>query len=89
MAAANASQAAVAAACAISQPHLSKVLSGRVKLAPKTRRRLEAWVSDPAAPMPGQDAEELRRLVIRLGEGSPERLMQIMQLLRLVDALAR
>lgn len=89
MAATNASQAAVATACAISQPHLSKVLSRRVKLAPKTRGRLEAWVSDPGVPVPGRNAEELQRLVLRLAEGSPERMMQIMQLLRLVDALAR
>lgn len=89
MAATNASQAAVAAACAISQPHLSKVLAGKVKLAPKTRGRLDAWVSGPAAAAPGRDAEELQRLVLRLAEGSPERTMQIMQLLRLVDALAR
>ncbi|MEG9500289.1 MAG: hypothetical protein MIN69_00180 [Methylorubrum extorquens] len=89
MTAVGASQAVVAAECAISQPHLSKVLSGKVKLAPKTRGRLEVWVSGPEALAAGRDAAELQRLVLRLAEGSSERTMQIMQLLRLVDALAR
>ena len=89
MSAGGVSQAAVAAACGISQPHLSKVLAGRVKLAPKTRARLQTWVSDPPVRAAGRNVDALQRLVSRLAEGSPERTMQIMQLLQLIDALAR
>ena len=89
MAAAGTSQATVAASCAISQPHLSKVLSGKVRLASKTRGRLEAWISEAPRPVPDRGVEGLQRLVLQLAEGPPKRTMQIMQLLRLVDALAR
>jgi len=37
-------QAALAMACGLSQPHISKVMSGRVKLAKKTHQKLTDWL---------------------------------------------
>lgn len=81
MEALGASQASVALWCGISQPHLSKVLARKVKLASKTRSRLEAWSSSSSAANPGPDTEELRRLIERLAAGPPDRVMHIMQIL--------
>lgn len=89
MEALGASQASVALWCGISQPHLSKVLARKVKLAPKTRARLEAWSSASSTANPGPEAQELRRIVERLAEGPPDRVMHIMQILRLLDAVTR
>lgn len=91
MAAQNVSQSGLARECGLTQPHLSRVLNKRLKLARKTRLKLEAWVvaSTPetlpgAAPEP--TLEDLQKLVRRLG-GSKTRRMQIMHLLRAVEAL--
>ena len=89
MAALRATQEGVAKSCGLSQPHLSKVLSNKVKLAPKTQRLLAAWLVDDKAAGDSRAAEELGQLVERLLGGSNERRMQIMQLLRILDSLAR
>ena len=41
-------QVELAAACGLSQPHLSKVLANRVKLAKKTEGKLKAWLETSA-----------------------------------------
>ncbi len=82
-------QEGVAKSCGLSQPHLSKVLSNKVKLAPKTQRLLAAWLVDDKPAEDDYAAGELGQLVERLLEGSTERRMQIMQLLRILNSLAR
>lgn len=89
MAALRATQEGVANSCGLSQPHLSKVLSYKIKLAQKTQRLLAAWLVDDQPAEDGGGAQELGQLVERLLEGSTERRMQIMQLLRILDALTR
>jgi transcriptional regulator with XRE-family HTH domain len=89
MAALRATQEGVAKLCGLSQPHLSKVLSKKIKLAPKTQRLLAAWLMDGKPAEEGGGAQELGQLVERLLEGSAERRMQIMQFLRLLDELTR
>lgn len=81
-------QESVAKACNLSQPHLSKVLSGKVAPGRKTRLVLERWLA--AAPeADGRDGEELARIVQLLLAVRPERRMQIMQLLRLIQQIVQ
>lgn len=92
MAALNVSQSALARACRLSQPHLSRVLSKQLKLAPKTRAKLEAWLarSDVSRASTGGSAptrEELENLIERLSSSSPDKRMQIMHLLRAIEAI--
>lgn len=89
MAALRATQEEVASSCGLSQPHLSKVLSKKIKLAPKTQRLLAAWLTDGRLPEEDSGTQELGQLVERLLEGPGERRMQIMQLLRILDGLTR
>lgn len=81
-------QKVLASACGLDQGHLSKVLAGKVKLAPKTERLLRGWL---AASQNGSavNEEEIRRLVERISKAPAERQMEIMQLLRIVERLAR
>ncbi len=92
MAALNVSQSSLARECRLSQPHLSRVLGKQLKLAPKTRSKLEAWLakSDAARAPKGGSAptrEELENLIERLSSSSPDKRMQIMHLLRAIEAI--
>jgi transcriptional regulator with XRE-family HTH domain len=89
MAALRATQGAVAKSCGLSQPHLSKVLSRRIKLAKKTSLALADWLTHDKPADEDDSAQELRQLVERLLEGPTERRMQIMQLLRILAGLTR
>jgi predicted transcriptional regulator len=82
----GATQSDVARECGISQPHLSKVLGGKVKLATKTSSKLERWLADDAGRQQ-QRVEPLESLAIRIAALRPRRRMQIMQLLEAVDRL--
>lgn len=77
----------VALACGLSQAHLSKVLSNKVKLAKKTAGRLTAWIESASEAMDGSPDDYVRILAIRLKTLRPARRMQIMQLLRAVARL--
>ena len=77
-------QRELAAACGLSQPHLSKVLKGTIRLAPKTRRALETWLDDA----PGRSVAG-GGLFDRLLSGPGVRRIQLMQLLELLDRLTR
>lgn len=80
-------QAQVAKACGLSQPHLSKVLKKRVKLATKTTQRLTAWLEGLAI-QKGVDGDEIiKSIASRLPALPQYRRMQIMQLLTAVDHL--
>jgi transcriptional regulator with XRE-family HTH domain len=82
----GATQSDVARECGISQPHLSKVLGRRVKLAAKTSSKLERWLADDSGRQQ-QRVEPLKSLAIRIAALRPRRRMQIMQLLEAVDRL--
>lgn len=81
-------QDALAAACGLNQGHLSKVLAGKLKLAAKTRAALHAWLisSHDGSAVNG---DEIRRVIERIAQAPAGRQMEIMQLLRIVDRLAR
>ena len=92
MAALNVSQSSLARECDLSQPHLSRVLNKRLKLAAKTRTKLEAWLAKPDASSVPKTAsnptqQDLEGLVERLSSSSPDRRMQIMHLLRAIEAI--
>lgn len=83
----RATQSTVAKACQLSQPHLSKVLSRRVKLAKKTAAKLESWLTAPTeAPAP-TSSPTLETIATKLESLAPKRKMQFMQLLAAVDDL--
>lgn len=82
-------QESVSKACRLSQPHLSKVLSGKVAPGRKTRLVLENWLARTAAEAAGGHDEELVRIIHGLLTARPDRRMQIMQLLRLIETLAQ
>lgn len=79
----------VAAACGCSQGHLSKVLTKKVKLAPKTEAALRNWLASLSDENNANNAQEVRDLVDRLLQGPSARRMQIMQLLRLINGIAQ
>lgn len=89
MAALRVTQEGVAKSCGLSQPHLSKVLANKIKMGSKTQSLLATWMVMDAPKEDIGAPEELRQLVGRLLDAPTERRMQIMQLLRLLDALTR
>lgn len=80
-------QSELASACDLSQPHLSKVLSYQVKLAPKTERKLSAWLESANSTVESTPHDMVRALATRLESARPARRMQIMELLRAVERL--
>ena len=89
MAARSMTQQALASACGLSQPHVSKVLNRQVKLRRKTRERLTVWMLRDGAVQAGSTDDELRLLLERLFAGPETRRMQIMQLLKIIEQLTR
>jgi transcriptional regulator with XRE-family HTH domain len=92
MAAHGVSQSALARECGLSQPHLSRVLNKRLKLRAKTRSRLEHWMAGSSVGGPMQEGsvptvQDLQQAVLRLGAKAPERRMQIMQMLKAIEAI--
>jgi transcriptional regulator with XRE-family HTH domain len=76
----------VAVACGMSQPHLSKVLNKKVKLARKTSDRLERWLANEAGEPPDGNTV-LNALGTKMAYLRPRRRMQIMELLRAIERL--
>ncbi|MDA9489342.1 hypothetical protein [Bradyrhizobium sp. CCBAU 11361] len=84
----GASQSTVAKVCELSQPHLSKVLNRKIKLAKKTAAKLESWLTAPTeAPAPPPSPTSLATIATKLEGLAPKRRMQFMQLLAAVDDL--
>jgi transcriptional regulator with XRE-family HTH domain len=83
----GATQSDVARECGITQPHLSKVLRKKVKLAGKTSTKLAGWLAGDANRQQLQQVEPLKSLAIRIAALRPKRRMQIMQLLDAVERL--
>jgi predicted XRE-type DNA-binding protein len=82
----GATQSDIARACEMSQPHISKVLRKRVKLATKTSAKLESWLAGNADEQP-EKIEPLQSLSAKIATVGPKRRMQIMQLLGAIDRL--
>jgi predicted XRE-type DNA-binding protein len=80
-------QSELASACDLSQPHLSKVLSYKIKLASKTERKLAAWLELAGSTAESTPHNFLEALATRLESVRPGRRMQIMELLRAVERL--
>lgn len=78
------SQAEVARACGMSQPHLSKILSNRVNAGRKATAALEAWRVGDTGP---SAAEQLHRLAQRIENTSPTKRMHVMQFLATLERL--
>lgn len=78
-------QSELASACGFSQPHLSKVLSGNVKLAPKTEIKLLAWLQSAGDFAETNPNDFVRSLAARLESLRPARRMQIMEMLKAVE----
>jgi len=91
IAADDVSRSELARACGLSQPHISRVLNKQLKPGRKTQIKLTRWLngSGVQAPLegPAPSIADLQRLVKRMGGKSPERRMQIMHFLRLLDAV--
>lgn len=78
-------QIELAAACGLSQPHLSKVLSRKVKLAKKTEGKLTGWLESSVDLSEDNPNDFVRSLATRLEQLRPARRMQIMELLRAIE----
>jgi transcriptional regulator with XRE-family HTH domain len=83
---ARATQSEVAEACGMTQPHISKVLRKKVKLAKKTAAKLEQWLGE-SSKAPAEEGPTLETIAVKLGTLGPKRKMQFMQLLAAIDAL--
>lgn len=87
MAELDVTQAELAAACNLSQPHISKVLSERVTLAEKTKRKLSFWLETAGGVGEASPNDIVRSLAARLETLRPAKRMQIMELLKAVERL--
>ena len=82
-------QVELATYCRLSQPHLSKVLSHKIKLATKTSEKLTVWLANsdrvPSAVGRQEAVEYVHQFTQRLAELRPNKNMQIMQLLNAIE----
>jgi predicted transcriptional regulator len=78
-------QSELASACDLSQPHISKVLSGNVNLASKTEGKLSVWLQSAGDTTQATPNEIVRSLAARLERLRPAKRMQIMELLKAVE----
>jgi transcriptional regulator with XRE-family HTH domain len=83
----QATQADIALACDVTQPHLSKVLAKKVPLTEKMRNALEAWLGSSDTAQGADPSDEVADLVQRLSRKPAKMHKQIMQILRLLDGL--
>jgi transcriptional regulator with XRE-family HTH domain len=82
----GATQSDLARACGMSQPHLSKVLRKKVKLASKTAARLERWLLN-GPEKPPREISSLESISAKVAALGPKRRIQFMQLLDAIDSL--
>jgi predicted XRE-type DNA-binding protein len=85
MAQLDVTQSELATACGLSQPHISKVLSFQVKLAPKTERKLTVWLKAARSEGGISKGEAVHALALRLEALRPTKRMQIMELLKAIE----
>jgi transcriptional regulator with XRE-family HTH domain len=77
-------QETVAEACGVSQGHLSKVLRGKEVLTKKMAVKLNCWLAGEGTPI---STEALSGAIQQLLRTRPDRHMQVMQLLQLVEQI--
>jgi transcriptional regulator with XRE-family HTH domain len=82
----RATQSDIAEACGMTQPHISKVLRGKVKLAKKTSAKLEQWLGE-ISKVPPEEHPKLETIAAKLDTLGPKRRMQFMQLLAAIDRI--
>ena len=82
-------QQELARACGVSQPHISKVLAKKLKVANKTERRLMQWLGEDSIRGGAGQTDELHGIVNRLARNPRIRFIHIMQLLLLVESMSR
>lgn len=78
-------QIELAMACRLSQPHLSKVLTKKVKLATKTEQRLARWLEASGDVSEGSSHDFVHSLAARMEHLRPARRMQFMELLKAIE----
>lgn len=78
------SQSSLAMTCGLSQPHLSKVLSGKVKAGKRTTSALLGWMQGSA---PATESITIERLSRKLNRAPSGIRMQIMQILDALEKL--
>ncbi|WP_366524260.1 helix-turn-helix domain-containing protein [Brevundimonas sp.] len=78
------SQNDVARACGLSQPHMSRVLSGGLSPGRKTSTALAAWLQQEP---PNDASKQLERLGELIESTSPRRRMHVMQFLASLELL--
>lgn len=84
MSAERLTQTDLAAACGLTQPHLSKVLTEKVPLTGRTAHALADWLARHELFVPDETLLSIGR---KLRDAPANQRMQIMQLLRLLDGL--
>lgn len=84
-----ATQAEVARACGITQPHLSKVLNKNVNPGRKTRERLTEWLASTSSETRTEGSSRLAARVARLERLAPGKRMQVMHLLETIEGILR
>ncbi len=77
----------VAAECGITQGHLSKALRKEIPLGRKTEAAFRRWLEETSRRRTPDTDEEIRRLVDGLIAKPAPTKMQIMQLLKLLNAI--
>lgn len=80
----NVTQTQLAKLCGLSQPHLSKVLTSRIKLASKTKEKLRLWLDESSAAAETTADAVIRAIERKMKSVDPEHRMQIMQFLSAV-----
>lgn len=82
-------QPALALACGLSQPHLSKVLSKKVRLAGKTEARLLAWLRATESGSRKVARSTTEALAGRIERLRPDRHLQVIELLTSIEKLLK
>jgi transcriptional regulator with XRE-family HTH domain len=80
-------QTELAAACGLSQPHMSKILKKRLKLAKKTQERLGQWLERAENKESSALESTLRAVASKIRQADGKSRMQIMQFLTALDGL--
>lgn len=80
-------QPELASACRLTQPHISKVLNGKIKLTKKTETRLQFWLETTNRNTNNRTSTAVREMAARIERTHPDRQIQIMKLLAAVAEL--
>ena len=78
------SQQEVALACGITQPHLSKILSEKVKPGPKAGGALDIWLGQATPP---DTIDQFERIRARIIAAPRKKRMHAMQFLKALESL--